>query len=117
MNAQSAVASVKAPGVLPTQIPRAVAAGTSTLLNPTAKLLTTFSRGPASSSSPSMRSVKSDTRPSQSAIFRLIRSYGGGNCSGQTSASQAARMRLSPASGMRRVTKIFGLDIKVFGLR
>ena len=45
MNAQSAVASVSAAGVFPTLMPRSVQAGTSILLNPTAKLLTTFSRG------------------------------------------------------------------------
>ena len=36
-----AVASVRTPGVLPTAMPRAVAAGISILLKPTAKLLTT----------------------------------------------------------------------------
>ena len=40
----SAVASVRTPGVLPTAMPRWVQAGTSMLLNPTAKLLTTGMR-------------------------------------------------------------------------
>ena len=51
--ARSAVVSVRTPGVLPTGMPRRVQAATSMLSKPTAKLLTTFSCGPAASSSSS----------------------------------------------------------------
>jgi len=44
-NAKSAVVSVSTPGVLPTAIPRCVAAGTSMLSKPTAQLLMTFNLG------------------------------------------------------------------------
>ena len=79
VTAVSAVASVSTPGVLPTQTPRAVHAGTSTLLKPTAKLLTTLSFGAASSSAPSIRSVSSETRPSQSFSRSRRTSYAGGS--------------------------------------
>src|SRR5262245_37038257 len=107
-NAMSAVASVRTPGVLPTQTPRAVAAGTSTLLNPTAKLLTTRRRGAASSSCASIRSVSNETRPSQSATLASSVSRGGGRSSGQTSASVWERIRSCPVAGRRRVTNTFG---------
>src|SRR5258708_6438611 len=108
-NAMSAVASVSTPGVLPTAIFRAVAAGMSMLLKPTAKLLTTLSRGAASKRAASILSVRSDTSPSQPAIFWRMTAYGGGSGSAQISASQAALMRSSPTSGMMRVTNTFGL--------
>ena len=69
------------------------------LLKPTAKLLTTFSRGAASSRAASILSVSSDTRPSQSAIFCRSTAAGGGSGSGQTSASQASLMSFEPGVG------------------
>jgi hypothetical protein len=78
-NAMSAVASVKTPGVLPTQTPRSVQAFTSMLLKPTAKLLMTFSRGALSRKPASIMSVSSDTRPSQSATFWRSTAAGGGS--------------------------------------
>src|SRR5262245_18855758 len=106
----SAVASVNTPGVLPTQMPRSVHAGTSMLLKPTAKLLATLRRGAWSSKLPSILSVRSDAKPSQ--VVTLCRNTfaGGGNCLGQTSRSHAALMSLRPASGMMRVTKTLGLE-------
>ena len=92
--ARSAVVSVRTPGVLPTGIPRRVQAATSMLSKPTAKLLTTFSRGPAASSnSSSTRSVSRVRIPSQPATRRSSSSRGGGSSSSQTSASQAAADR------------------------
>src|SRR5262245_8015576 len=105
----SAVASVSTPGVLPTQTPRSVQALTSMLLKPTAKLLTTLSRGALSRNGPSTASVSSDTRPSHSATFWRSTAAGGGNWSGQISASQTSLISFSPASGMRRVTNTLDL--------
>ena len=67
------------PGVLPTQMPRSVHAFTSMLLNPTAKLLTTLSRGALSRNAASMTSVSSATRPSQAATFWRKTAAGGGS--------------------------------------
>ena len=72
------------------------------LLKPTAKLLTTFSFGAASSRAASMRSVSSDTRPSQSSRARGARRNGGGSWSGQRSASQrrgCVQPRVGDAAG------------------
>ena len=56
-----------------------------------------------------MRSVSSATRPSQAATLASSTSRGGGSGCGQISASHSARMRSSPAAGIMRVTKTFGL--------
>ena len=67
----SAVACVSTSGVFETTTPRRVHAGTSTLSNPTAKLATTRSCGPAaSSSSSSIRSVSIVISPSRPADAR-----------------------------------------------
>src|SRR4051812_11330805 len=54
-------------------------------------------------------SVSSDNSPSTPLIFLRNTSRDGGNGSVQTSASQASRTFLRPASGMTRVTKTLGL--------
>src|SRR5262245_55861084 len=56
-----------------------------------------------------MRSVSSDTRPSQSATLLRKTTWGGGSGSCQTSASHCSLIRRRPTSGMTRVTKTFGL--------
>ena len=104
----SAVASVSTPGVLPTQMPRSVHGGTSMLLKPTAKLLTTLSRGAGVEQS-GVDPV-GQQRHQAVTVGDLLAEHvaGGGNCSDHTSASQASLMSPRPTSGRMRVTKTFG---------
>ena len=108
----SAVASVRMSGVLPTGMPRAVAAATSTLSTPTAWLLMTLSPRPAASmTSASIRSVSRQSSPSTPTTCLRICSRLGGSSSGQTSASQKSFTSSRPRSRIHRVTKTLGLDM------
>src|SRR5262249_58434222 len=55
-----------------------------------------------------MRSVSSDTSPSQFFTRWRSRSAGGGSWSGHKSTSLPAAIRFSPSSGMRRDTNTLG---------
>src|SRR5262245_12764430 len=77
----------------------------------------TRSRGSASITAASNRSVSSARTPSQPASLARSTSAGGGSCSDQTSASHAARILSSPTGGMTRVTNTFGFAIGKFLLR
>ncbi len=107
-NAKSAVVSVSTPGVLPTAIPRCVAAGTSMLSKPTAQLLTTLSLGALSINVASILSVSKESKPSRSCTFANNTSRGGGSSSCQTSASHTGKIRSSAFCGNIRVIKTLG---------
>ena len=105
--AMSAVVSVRTPGVLPTGIPRAVQAATSTLSTPTAIWETTLSCSPAASrTSASIVSVIRQTRASTPTTRSSSWSRVGGKSTGQTSRSKAGSSTSSanPLPGSTRVT-------------
>ncbi len=108
--AMSAVASVRMPGVLPTGMPRSVAAATSMLSNPTAWLLMTFSPGPAASITSAIDAVGQQAQQAVHAAHALQQGSRG------LAAVHPARYRpgrilltrSSPLSRMIRVTNTFG---------
>ena len=105
----SAVASVSTSGVLPTGMPRSLAASRSMLSVPTARLATAFTLGAASSRSPSTRSVTVVSSASACCARSSSASGGGGVRSSQTSTSCSARSRSSAGNGRSRLTKTRGM--------
>ena len=118
---RSAVASVSTPGVLPTAMPRAVAASTSMFSWPTAKFAIAHRSGAAAIRSASIRSVSRASSPSACRTPVRRSSPDGGRSPGQTSTSCSAARRSSALPGSLRVTNtramwaaiIAGLDSRV----